>query len=65
MNIQCNEKPVEVVAEDLATALAELGYEAMHVATAINGEFVPRSMRTLTVLRPGDHLDVVAPMQGG
>jgi sulfur carrier protein len=65
MNIQCNEKPVEIVTENLAAALLELGYESMHVATAINGEFVPRSMRALTVLKSGDHLDVVAPMQGG
>lgn len=65
MNIQCNEKPVEIIAKNLAAALVELGYESMQVATAINGEFVPRSMWALTELIPGDHLDVVAPMQGG
>ncbi len=65
MNIQCNEKPVEIAEEILAKALVELGYQSMCIATAINGEFVPRSMWARTVLSPGDQLEVVAPMQGG
>lgn len=65
MNIQCNERPVRVTARTLTKVLLELGYDSATVATAINGEFVPRSLRPTTTLRPGDQLDVVAPMQGG
>lgn len=65
MKIQCNEAAIHIAATTLADALIELGYEQAHVATALNGEFVPRSMRATTTLNPGDHLDIVAPMQGG
>ncbi len=65
MNIQCNNKHVEVAAQVLAIALQELGFDSPHLATALNGEFVPKSMRASTVLKPGDKIDVVAPMQGG
>jgi len=65
MKIQCNEAQVEVKAYTLADVLVELGYGAAQIATAINGEFVPRGLRETTTLHPGDHLDVVAPMQGG
>lgn len=50
---------------DLAAALAELGFGEAVVATAVNGEFVPVAARTTTRLCPGDHLEVLAPMQGG
>ncbi len=65
MTILCNETPREVIATCLEDALLELGYGSAHVATAINGEFVPHSLRSQTTLKPGDRLDVVAPMQGG
>ena len=35
------------------------------VATALNGDFVPVTLREQTVLQAGDQLEVVAPMQGG
>ena len=65
MNIQCNNERVDVVSQNLAMALQELGFESPHFATAVNGEFVPKSMRATTVLKPGDKIDVVAPLQGG
>lgn len=65
MKIQCNEAATHIAATTLADALIELGYERAHVATAVNGEFVPRSMHSATTLNPGDCLDIVAPMQGG
>ena len=65
MNIHCNDEPAEVLAENLALVLVELGYESTHIATAVNGEFVPRRMWASTILQSGDHVDVVAPMQGG
>lgn len=34
-------------------------------ATAVNGEFVPRSQYHLVTLRDGDTLDIVKPVGGG
>ncbi len=65
MNIQCNDKHVNVGSDNLAAVLLELGFTAGCVATAINGEFVPKSLRGSTKVKPGDTIDVVAPMQGG
>ena len=38
----------------LAALLAAQGVNAEQVATAVNGEFVPRTQRGVTVLQPGD-----------
>ena len=65
MNIQCNDKQIQIQADTLTAALIELGYEDAIVATALNGEFVPKTLRHTTTLKPGDCLDVLAPMQGG
>lgn len=35
------------------------------LATALNGQFVPRSQRASTVLRPGDHIQTFQPITGG
>ncbi len=35
------------------------------VATALNGQFVPRSLRATTALRPGDHILTFQPIVGG
>lgn len=65
MKIQCNDIDVQIVATCLHEALQELGYAGATVATALNGEFVPKSMRAEVEVREGDRIDVLAPMQGG
>jgi sulfur carrier protein len=65
MNIRCNDQEVQLEAENLASALVELGYQDLVVATALNGEFVPRTLRSQTPLRAGDQIDILAPQQGG
>ena len=35
------------------------------LATAINGQFVPRTARTNTLLRAGDHIQTFQPITGG
>jgi sulfur carrier protein len=49
----------------LAELISELGYGDAKIATARNGEFVPRSDRTSTRLAPGDKIEIVSPRQGG
>ena len=65
MRIIVNGAAREVSAQDLATALAELGFGEAVVATALNGEFVAVAARPTTTLHAGDQLEVLAPMQGG
>jgi sulfur carrier protein len=45
--------------------LNELGFTGPAIATALNGQFVPREARQTTALKSGDQLEVLAPMQGG
>ena len=65
MNIRCNSEEVQIKATNLESALRELGYENAVVATALNGEFIPRQRRQDTSLCSGDFLDIVSPRQGG
>ncbi|OWY08781.1 thiamine biosynthesis protein ThiS [Thioclava sp. F42-5] len=65
MQIIVNAKPHEIAAQDLAAALAELGFANPAIATALNGQFVPRANRADTRLAESDRLEVLAPMQGG
>ena len=65
MKLRVNDQQTEVRSAVLSEALVELGYRDAVVATAINGTFVPKSLRSETKLNAGDQLDIVAPMQGG
>jgi sulfur carrier protein len=52
-------------AATLAVLLDRLGFGAVTVATAINGEFVPHTARAQRIVHEGDRIEVLAPMQGG
>ncbi|PHP28173.1 sulfur carrier protein ThiS [Limimaricola cinnabarinus] len=65
MKITINGTATEVRADTLAAVLDELGYGGAKVATAINENFVPATARGMTVLSPGDRLEIVTPRQGG
>lgn len=65
MTIVLNGEKVETQSALLNEVLAELGYGDAKVATAINEEFVPETMRGDVVLGDGDRLEILAPMQGG
>ena len=60
MRIQLNGENREIESASLNEALAELGYGDATVATALNGEFVPVTLREQTVLQAGDQLEVVS-----
>lgn len=64
MKIALNGTPCEVHATCLAQVLVECGMTGQ-VATAVNADFVPVSLRAGFELKEGDRLEVVAPMQGG
>jgi sulfur carrier protein len=35
------------------------------VATALNGDFVPKSSRKITLIQNGDTIEIIAPLEGG
>ncbi|WP_062222081.1 sulfur carrier protein ThiS [Aureimonas sp. D3] len=65
MILHLNGNPCEVEAGSLDALLRELGVEPEAVATALNGEFVPRGERADTPLAAGDKVELLSPMQGG
>lgn len=65
MNIIVNAQPYNITAENLAEALNELGFDSPALATAVNGNFVARGSRRNTMLKTGDQLEILSPMQGG
>lgn len=65
MTVWLNGVETEVRAASLDRLIEELGYGAARVATALNGDFVPKDERAATTVREGDRLEVVAPLQGG
>ena len=65
MKIEVNGEAREVAASQLDAVLAELGWGAAKVATALNGTFVPAGARGETMLSDGDRLEVLSAMQGG
>lgn len=65
MTILLNGVEVEIAEAVLDRVIAELGYGEAVVATAVNGDFVPRGLRASTTLSSGDRLEVIAPLQGG
>ncbi len=66
MKIVLNGSAHELEARDVAAALAELGYDlGAAVATALNGDFLPKEARADAPLSEGDRLEVISPRQGG
>lgn len=64
MKIVLNGEPREMRGETLSDLLQESGFSG-RVATAVNEDFVPSSLRVVHKLNDGDRVEVVAPMQGG
>lgn len=65
MRVELNGEVITPRTDNLADLLNDCGYENGAVATAVNGQFVPRSRRSEITLTDGDKIEVLAPMQGG
>ncbi|MFD2236606.1 sulfur carrier protein ThiS [Aureimonas populi] len=50
---------------DLAALLSALGYEGPWLATAVNGRIVHKPDRAREMLRDGDRIEILSPMEGG
>ena len=65
MKLQLNGAPLDSDAPTLAALLEAEGFGGAKVATAVNGSFIPASLRASLPLTSGDSIEVLAPMQGG
>ena len=65
MRIELNGRVIETTACTLAELLQEQQIDPATVATALNGEFVPRGRYASQRLEAGNQLEVLSPMQGG
>ena len=66
ITIQLENGPRSLAAgSSLADLLVELEHEEKAVSTAVNGQFVPRSQRSATVLQNGDTVLVFQAIVGG
>jgi sulfur carrier protein len=60
-----NGERTETAAASLGELVVQLGFGEGQVATALNGDFVPRHARACVRLAPDDKVEIVAPRQGG
>lgn len=65
MDVFVNGKAVETAARVLSDLIAEQTLPEAKVATAVNGNFVAQATRAVTLLQPGDKIEIVSPRQGG
>lgn len=66
MNVLVNGKPHALrQAATLAGLVEELTSAPQNMATALNGDFIPRSQRSDRILREGDHITCFQLIAGG
>ncbi|MGZ5179151.1 MAG: sulfur carrier protein ThiS [Ramlibacter sp.] len=64
--IRLNHEPLQVEeGATLAALVASLDKAPASLATAVNGDFVPRDLRAQCVLREGDTVMTFEPITGG
>ena len=64
MKITINGNSQLIQAKNLEDLLLELKYQGK-LATALNENFIPLNERKKTILKDGDRVEIVAPMEGG
>ena len=64
MKITINGNSQVIQANNLENLLLELKYQGK-LATALNENFIPLNERKKTILKDGDRVEIVAPMEGG
>lgn len=65
MQIELNGQQIETEAPNVAALLRERHIDAASVASAYNGQFLPRTRYESQPLEAGCRLEVLSPMQGG
>ncbi|MDP0927272.1 sulfur carrier protein ThiS [Paracoccus onubensis] len=65
MRVELNGEAIRTQATTLSGLIEERNLPAASVATAVNGDFVPRTLRDGTALSDGMRIEILSPMQGG
>jgi sulfur carrier protein len=65
MQLIVNGERREIAATSLNALLVELEYGDSHVVIAVNYDVVPRAQWSVTALRDGDEIEILAMRQGG
>lgn len=65
MQLIVNGERREIAATSLKALLVELEYEGSLVVIAVNYDVVPRAQWSVTALRDGDEIEILAMRQGG
>ncbi len=65
MLINLNGVNRQIEADNLQSLCLEMEFDPHTVATALNGEFIPREERTQTLISERDQVEIFAPSQGG
>jgi sulfur carrier protein len=65
MRLIVNGTVLDTPAADLTRLIEALELDPSVVATAVNGDFVPRGERQAVTLHDGDHVEILSPRQGG
>lgn len=65
MRVELNGEPIQTQATTLSELIEERDLPMASVATAVNGDFVPRTLRAGTALSDGMRIEILSPMQGG
>ncbi len=65
MQLIVNDETIEVPEKMSVTDFIQWFKQEGNFAIAVNMEFVPRSLYAETMLKEGDRIEIVLPMQGG
>lgn len=65
MKICLNGQEIQCTVNTLYDLLVLFEFDLLCVATAVNGEFIARHRYSTTVLKEGQKIEVLSPMQGG
>lgn len=63
--IRINGEELNVAGENVADYLTESGYDIKRVAVELNGDILPKSQYSDTILKDGDCVEIVSFVGGG
>ena len=66
LKVLLNNQSIELATQsNLTTVLKTQGYQNQSFAVAINKTFIPKAQYDQVILKEGDDINIVTPMQGG
>ena len=63
--VKVNGEPKDIAGKTIAEYLATTNYDMRRIATELNGDIVPKSQYSATILSDGDSIEIVSFVGGG